>query len=150
VRDASADNRVLIPNGGKTAMTSRPLMTVTIAAAPAQKLGTVPHGIRSIVPVTGGEFEGPRLRGKVLPGGGDWLLLRPDGVLELDLRITLETDDHALIYMTFQGLRHGSYFRTLPRFETSSEAYAFLNRIVTVGVGEARPDGAVHRIDEIL
>ena len=131
-------------------MTSRPLMTVNIAAAPAQKLGTVPHGIRSIVPVTGGDFAGPRLRGKVLPGGGDWLLLRPDGVLELDLRITLETDDHALIYMTFQGLRHGDYFRTLPRFETSTESYAFLNRIVSVGVGEARPDGAVHQIDEIL
>ena len=149
-RDAYAENRVLIPNGGKTAMTSRPLMTVTIAAAPPQKLGTVPHGIRSIVPITGGDFEGPRLRGKVLPGGGDWLLLRPDGVLELDLSITLETDDHALIYMTFQGLRHGPYFRTLPRYETSSEAYAFLNRIICVGVGEARPDGAVHRIDEIL
>jgi len=148
--DAYAHDRILIPNEGKTAMTSRPLMTVRIAAAPPQKLGTVPHGIRSIVPVTGGDFEGPRLRGKVLPGGGDWLLLRPDGVLELDLRITLETDDHALIYMTFQGLRHDLYFRTLPRFETSSEAYAFLNRIITVGIGEARPEGAVHRIDEIL
>jgi hypothetical protein len=149
-RDAYADNRVLTRSEGQTAMTSRPLMTVNITAAPSQKLGTVPHGIRSIVPVTGGDFEGPRLRGKVLSGGGDWLLLRPDGVLELDLRITLETDDQALIYMTFQGLRHGSYFRTLPRFETSTEAYAFLNRIVSVGVGEARPDGAVHRIDEIL
>ncbi len=149
-QDAHADSRVPIPSEGKTAMTSRPLMTVKIAAAPPQKLGAVPHGIRSIVPVTGGDFEGPRLRGKVLPGGGDWLLLRPDGVLELDLRITLETDDHALIYMTFQGLRHDPYFRTLPRYETSSEAYAFLNRIICVGVGEARPDGAVHRIDEIL
>ena len=148
-QDAYA-HAVLIPNEGKTAMTSRPLMTVNIAAAPPQKLGTVPHGMRSIVPVTGGDFEGPRLRGKVLPGGDDWLLVRPDGVLELDLRITLETDDHALIYMTFQGLRHGDYFRTLPRFETSAEPYAFLNRIVSVGVGEARPDGAVHRIEEIL
>ena len=147
---AFAENRVLVPNERKTAMTSRPLMTVNIAAAPPQQLGTVPHGIRSIVPVTGGSFEGPRLRGKVLPGGGDWLLLRSDGVLELDLRITLETDDHALIYMTFQGLRHGDYFRTLPRFETSAETYAFLNRIVTVGVGETRPEGAVHRIEEIL
>ena len=165
---AYADDRVLVRSKRKTAMTSRPLMTVKIAAAPPQKLGTVPHGIRSIVPVTGGDFEGPRLRGKVLPGGGDWLLLRPDGVLELDLRITLETEDHALIYMTFQGLRHGPadaiaalgrgeivdparyYFRTLPRFETSTETYAFLNRIVAVGVGEARPDGAVHRIDEVL
>lgn len=134
----------------ETAMASRPLMTVRIVAAPAQQLGTVTHGVRSIVPVTGGDFEGPRVRGKVLPGGGDWLLLRSDDVLELDLRITLETDDHALIYMTFQGLRHGSYFRTLPRFETSSETYAFLNRIISVGVGEPRPDGAIHRIDEIL
>ena len=149
-------------------MTSRPLMTVKIIAAPPQKLGAVPHGVRSFVPVAGGDFEGPRLRGRILPGGGDWLLLRSDGVLELDLRITLETDDHALIYMTFQGLRHGPpdvitafsrgevvdparyYFRTVPRFETSAEAYAFLNRIVTIGVGETRPDGAVHRIDEIL
>ena len=149
-------------------MNSRPLMTVRIIAAPPQKIGAIPHGARSIVPVTGGDFEGPRLRGKVLPGGGDWLLLRSDGVLELDLRITLETDDHTLIHMSFQGLRHGPadaiaalgrgevvdpasyYFRTLPRFETSAEKYAFLNRIITVRVGEARPDGAVHSIEEIL
>ena len=149
-------------------MNSRPLMTVRIAAAPPQKLGAVPHGIRSIIPVTGGDFEGPRLRGKVLSGGGDWLLLRDDGVLELDLRVTLETDDHALIHMTFQGLRHGPpdviaalgrgevidpasyYFRTLPRFETSTERYTYLNRIITVGVGEVGSDGAIHNIDEIL
>jgi hypothetical protein len=149
-------------------ITSRHLMTVRIIAAPLHKFGAVPYGVRSFVPVAGGDFEGPRLRGKVLPGGGDWLLLRSDDVLELDLRITLETDDHALIYMSFQGLRHGPpeaftaigrgevvdparyYFRTVPRFETSSEAYGFLNRIVSIGVGEPRPDGAVHKIDEIL
>ena len=165
---AGAEGDPAAANGRQTTMNSRPLMTVRITAAPTQKLGPVPHGTRLIVPVTGGDFEGPRLRGKILPGGGDWLLLRADGVLELDLRITLETDDHALIYMTFQGLRHGPadaiaalgrgevvdparyYFRTVPRFETSAETYAFLNRIVTVGVGETRPDGAVHRIDEIL
>jgi hypothetical protein len=165
---AAVEDDPAAANGRQTAMNSRPLMTVRITAAPPQKLGSVPHGTRLIVPVTGGDFEGPRLRGKILPGGGDWLLLRADGVLELDLRITLETDDHALIYMTFQGLRHGPadaiaalgrgevvdparyYFRTVPRFETSAETYAFLNRIITIGVGETRPDGAVHRIDEIL
>ena len=149
-------------------MRLRPLMTVTLAVDAAQRLGSGPHGTRSIVPVTGGNFEGPRLRGKVLAGGADWLLLRSDDVLELDLRITLETDDQALIYMSFQGLRHGPpevfaaiargevvdptsyYFRTLPRFETSTERYEFLNRIVTVGVGETRPGAAVHRIDEVL
>jgi hypothetical protein len=168
VQTASADDRLPNANARETGMDSEPLMTVRIAASPPQKLGTVPHGIRSIVPVTGGDFDGPRLRGRILPGGGDWLLLRSDGVLELDLRITLETDDHALIYMTFQGLRHGPpdaiaalgrgeavdpasyYFRTVPRFETSTEKYAFLNRIIAVGVGETRPDGAVHRIDQIL
>src|SRR5256714_11095303 len=149
-------------------MTSRRLMTVQVVVPPPQKLGAVPHGTRVIAPITSGDFEGPRLRGRVLPGGGDWLLLRSDGVLELDLRITLETDDRALIYMTFQGLRHAPpevtsalsrgevvdparyYFRTVPRFETAAESYAFLNRIVTIGVGETRPDGAVQRIDEIL
>lgn len=212
-------------------MASRLLMTLQVVVPPPQKLGAVPHGTRVIASITGGTFEGPRLRGRVLPGGGDWTLLRSDGDLELDLRITLETDDGALIYMTsfglrhgppevlaalargesvdpskyyfrtairfetsvpqyaflnrliavssgdrrasgpiytFQGLRHGPpdaiaalgrgeavdpasyYFRTVPRFETSTEKYAFLNRIITVGVGETRPDGAVHRIDEIL
>jgi hypothetical protein len=165
---AAADSHLPIAHEGETALNARALMTVRIAAAPPQRLGTVPHGTRIIVPVTGGNFDGPLLRGRILPGGGDWLLLRSDGVLELDLRITLETDDHALIYMTFQGLRHGPpdviaalgrgeavdpanyYFRTLPRFETSTEKYAFLNRILAVGVGETLPDGAVHKIDEIL
>ena len=165
---AAGDRGASVATGKETAINSQPLMTVRITAAAPQKLGSVAHGIRSIVPVTGGDFEGPRLRGKVLSGGGDWLLLRSDGVLELDLRITLETDDDSLIYMRFQGLRHGPpdaiaalgrgevvdpatyYFRTLPSFETSAGKYAFLNRIITVGVGEARPDGAVHKIDEIL
>ena len=126
-----------------------------LAAAPPQKLGTGPHGIRSIVPVTGGDFEGPRLRGKVLPGGGDWLLLRSDGVLELDLRITLETDDGALIHMTFEGVRDdgppgGSYFRTVSRFETGDAKYSFLNRLLAVGSGQIRADGPLHVIEEIL
>jgi uncharacterized protein DUF3237 len=150
VHGTAPADRLPIAKGSRTALTSRPLMTVRIVAAPPQKLGPVPRGIRSIVPVMGGDFEGSRLRGKVLPGGADWLLLRGDDVLEFDLRITLETDDHALIYMRFHGLRHGHYFRTLPAFETSTDRYAFLNRIITVGVGEGRPDGAVHRIDEIL
>ena len=149
-------------------MTSRPLMTVNIAAAPPHKLGTVPHGIRSIVPVTGGDFDGPRLRGKVLPGGGDWTLLRSDGVLELDLRIALETDDGALISMTSFGLRHGPpdvlaalargesvdpskyYFRTAPRFETSAPQYAFLNQVIAIASGDRRPTGPIYTIDEIL
>src|SRR2546427_3949366 len=88
-------------------MDFRLLMTLQVAVAGAQKIGAVPHGTRLTAAIASGHFEGPRLRGKVLPGGGDWTLLRGDGVLELDLRLTLETDDGALIHMASFGLRHG-------------------------------------------
>src|SRR5881275_3795932 len=88
-------------------MTSRLLMVLQVFVAPPQRLGVVPHGTRVIAPITSGTFEGPRLRGKVLPGGADWTLLRPDGVLELDLQLTLETEDGALIRLSSFGLRHG-------------------------------------------
>ena len=149
-------------------MDSRLLMMLQVVVAPLQKLGAVPHGMRLIAPITGGTFEGPRLRGKVLPSGGDWTLSRSDAVLELDLRITLETDDGALINMSSFGLRHGPpeilaalargesvdpskyYFRTAPRFETSAPPYAFLNRLIAVASGDRRATGPIYTINEIL
>jgi hypothetical protein len=148
-------------------MESRLLMTLQVAVAGPQKIGAVPHGTRTTVPVTDGQFEGPRLRGRVL-GGGDWTLLRADGVLELDLRVTLSTDDGALIHLTSFGLRHGQpdvisalargervdpstyYFRTIPRFETAHAKYAFLNRLIAVASGDRRPEGPIYTIDEML
>ena len=149
-------------------MDSRLLMTLQVAVAGVQKIGAVPHGTRVTAPIANGKFEGPRLRGKVLPGGGDWTLLRADGVLELDLRLSLQTDDGALIHMTSFGLRHGPedviaalgrgeavdpsryYFRTAPRFETSAPQYQFLNRLVAISVGDRRPRGPIYSIFEIL
>ena len=149
-------------------MRTSPLMSLRLSTAPTQNVGAEPHGTRVTFPITGGSFEGDRLRGKVLPGGGDWTLLRADGVLELDLRITLETDDGALIHMTSFGLRHGPadvmaalargegvdpstyYFRTTPRFETGNPKYAFLNRLLAVSSGDRRPEGPIYTIDEIL
>jgi hypothetical protein len=149
-------------------MSSAFLMKLQVIVAPPQKIGAAPHGIRAIAPITGGTFEGPRLRGKVVPGGADWTLLRADGVLELDLRITLETDDGALINMTSFGYRHGPpdviaalgrgetvdpssyYFRTTPRFETGAPAYAFLNRLLAVASGDRRATGPIYTIDEIV
>ena len=149
-------------------MQSRLLMTLEVTIAGPQKIGAVPHGTRVTAPIASGHFEGPRLRGKVLPGGGDWTLLRGDGVLELDLRVTLETDDGALIHLASFGLRHGPpevlaalargetvdpatyYFRTTPRFETAHPAYAFLNRLVAVASGDRRADGPIYTIHEVL
>jgi hypothetical protein len=136
-------------------MRTRPLFALRLTTAPTQNIGTGPRGTRVTFPITGGSFEGERLRGKVLPGGDDWTVQRPDGVIELDLRITLETDDGALIHMTFEGIRDDQapgapYLRTLPRFEAGEGRYAFLNRLLAVGTGELRPDGPVHLIEEIL
>jgi len=119
----------------------------------ADDLGVTPAGHRRIVRVTGGTFTGPRLRGTVVPGGGDWVLARADGTRALDVRITLRTDDGHLIYAHYPGRFHGPpdvmqriargeaveaseyYFRTAPLFETASEKYAWLNGILAIGLG---------------
>ena len=136
-------------------MRSRPLMSLRLSTAPTQNIGTGPHGTRITIPITGGSFEGDRLRGKLLSCGVDWTVKRSDGVTELDLRITLETDDGALIHMTFEGIRddgapEAPYYRTVPRFETAEPKYSFLNRLLAVGTGEIRADGPVHVVEELL
>jgi len=148
---------------------TRLLMTMQVNVGTTQNIGTVPHGTRRTAPLGGGTFEGPRLHGTILPAGSaDWLLLRSDGVLELDLRCTLRTADGALISMRSFGLRHGPpeviaaigrgesvdpstyYFRTIPRFATAHPAYAFLNRLVAMASGDRRPEGPIYTIHEIL
>jgi hypothetical protein len=151
--DPTQDNAT--PADRRTGMRTRPLMTLRLETAPTQEVGAGPHGTRGTYPITGGSFEGDRLRGKVLPGGDDWTVKRPDGVVELDLRITLQTDDGALIHMTFEGIRDDAapgapYFRTLPRFETAEPKYSFLNRLLAVGTGTIGADGPVHLIEELL
>src|SRR6266481_744194 len=133
-------------------MNSRPLMLLRLETSATEKIGSTPRGALSIFPVTGGSFEGEHLRGKVLAGGGDWVTANSDTTFELDLRVTLETDDGALIHMTFTGVRDDArrYIRTLPRFETAAPPCASLKRLLAVGVGDIRPDGTVHVIEELL
>jgi len=137
-----------------------PVLKAHITLGPPQELGETPHGRRRIIPITGGEFTGARLSGRVLAGGADWQLVRRDGVAELEARYTLQTSDGALIYVSNNGYRHGPedvirrlaagetvdraayYMRTTPRFETADERYAWLNRMVFVATG-ARHASAV-------
>ncbi|WP_395619029.1 DUF3237 domain-containing protein, partial [Sphingorhabdus sp.] len=78
-------------------------MTLTVDFAGMVSIGQTPAGMRRIAPVTGGHFRGERLNGTVLPGGNDWVINRNDGVMVVDVRLTLQTDDGALIYLTYQG-----------------------------------------------
>jgi len=120
-------------------------------------VGDVAKGGRRIVPITGGEFAGPRIRGDVVPGGADWQVLRSDGVAELEARYTLRADDGVLIYVRNHALRHGPpdvlaamgagrmvdpgsyYFRGATFFETSAARYAWITRHIIVCTGGREP-----------
>src|SRR5258705_7044825 len=113
-------------------------------------LGDTPYGSRRIFRLNTGSFEGPKLKGMVLPGGGGWSLMRRDDVLEFETRLTLETDDKAQIYMSWKGLRHGPkevidrlnrgesvdpgayYFRGTPYLEPGSGKDTWMNRLCPI------------------
>ncbi len=78
-----------------------------VELGPVQTIGRVARGLRRIVPITGGTFEGPDLSGRILPFGADWQLIHDNGYMELDARYTLETDRGELIYVNNAGFRHG-------------------------------------------
>ena len=134
-------------------------------------IGAVPVGQRVIFPVgPGGTFEGPKMKGKVLPLGGDFALIGGNTCLNLDVRAALETDDGARIYMTYVGrvnvepvadrffddAKRGTikpeelYFRIAPTYETADERYEWLNRIVAVGVGQFTDTGVRYSVYQIL
>ena len=147
---------------------TRHLFTMRLRVAGMQAVGATPAGDRRIGLVEGGTFEGERLRGTVLPGGADWLMLRSDGVMTLDVRLVLQTDDGAMIGLTYRGLRHGPkdimervargepvapgsyYFRTVGSFETAAPRYEWLNRVWAIGTGERPPEGPVYDVFEVL
>ncbi len=131
-------------------------LRATIDMDNIHEIGDAGAGRRMIYPITGGRVEGPHICGDVLPFGADFAVQRTDGVAVLDVRALLRTDDGAEIYAFYPGHVHQqslgpfgdlpageNYFRTTPRFETSSEKYAWLNRIIAVGVGWGEPPNVV-------
>jgi len=126
-------------------------------------VGQVPRGQRRIVSILGGTFEGPNIKGKVVPGGADWQIIRADGFSELDTRYTLETEKGQLIYVQNAGMRHAApavmekllkgetvdpklvYFRTIPTFETAAPDLQWLTRALFIGTGERYPTEVVIR-----
>jgi hypothetical protein len=124
-----------------------------VTVDPALDLGDVAKGRRRIIPITGGEFSGPQMRGTVLPGGADWQIIRSDGVAELEARYTLRAADDALIAVRNLALRHGPadvmaalaagrpvepgtyYFRGATFFETSATQYLWLTNHIIICAG---------------
>ena len=147
-------------------MTPLPLNTeflfrmVLNAGAPHMSTGDL-----RVVPVTGGTFEGPGLKGSLVPGTtADWLRVEADGTSRMDVRLVMRTEAGQLFYMQYSGVRHGPadviaalgrgetvdpssyYFRIAVKFETADPALAWLNRVVAVGVGQRPPAGPTYDV----
>lgn len=131
-------------------------------------VGETPHGIRRIIPITGGTVEGPQLKGTIISGGADWQILRKDGVTEIEAHYQFKTSDNVLIYIKNFGLRvaspevaerlakgehvHGSeyYFRSFPKFEAPKGEYEWMNNCLFLCTGLRLPDRVVLRVWRIL
>ena len=140
---------------------------LSIKVAPPVDIGTIPQGLRRIVPLLSGEMTGPRLNGKLLPGGTDYQVWRSDGVTEIHARYVIETASGARIYVENSGLRRAPpdvmqrlfrgepidqasvYFRTVPRFETSDPELAWLMRSIFLCAAERYPDRVLVRFFEV-
>ena len=121
-------------------------------------IGETAEGLRRIIPITGGHIVGPRLNGEILAAGADYQLIRADGYSTLDARYTARLDNGALLYIVNVGVRYGApevmekitrgepvnpdevYFRTSPRFETSSADHQWLLRPLFIATGTRHPD----------
>lgn len=112
-----------------------------------------PQGTRGILEVTGGSFEGPRLRGTISPPGGDWFTVRANGVLKLDVRLVLITEDDANILLTYSGIAvptdRGMDIRIAPLFEAPEGPYAWLNDLQCVGFGHLVEGGVTYEVYEL-
>ncbi len=140
------------------------LFTLRLYVGPPVELGN-----RTVVAISHGHFSGKdpagnEWSGTVDPGGSDWIEKRADGALLFDVRLVLRTDDGAPIGMQYHGYRHGPqdvierlskglsverdqyYFAISPIFDTKAERYAWLNNVVTVGIGVRHPDGPEYSV----
>ena len=140
------------------------LFKMSLEVTEPDQIGQTHAGNRRVIVVSGGVFEGPRLKGRILPGGSDWIVVRRDGVLVQDVRIVLQTDDDHNILMSYRGMRHGPeavmervdngedpnpseyYFRTVPVFEAPDGEYAWLNKLMAFAVGRRLPTGVIYGV----
>jgi hypothetical protein len=135
---------------------------------PSLVVGETPEGLMRVVPITGGTFEGPRIRGTIVPGGADWQYVRTDGVAVLEARYLLRTDDDVLIEVCNRGLRHGPeevmrrlaagepvdpneyYFRAAPSLTAPAGKYDWLNKSLFLCTGARYPTGITLWVYQVL
>ena len=144
------------------------VFTITVEIADVTTAGDLGHGVRRIIPITGGEVRGEKVNGKVLPFGADFQIIRPNELIDLEAKYAFETDDGAVVYVENKGLRFGPlellqklkrgepvdpkliYFRTVPKFETGHENYRWLMEHIFVGSAARHADRVVIDVHMVL
>lgn len=145
-----------------------PLMRMHVRLKKPVPVGIGSKGNRIVADISGGTFDGDRLKGEVLPSGADWVVIDSDNVGRLDVRATLRTDDDVNIYVEYNGIIHfneatydslagrkeanfgDTYFVTQPRFETGVERYKWLNQIMVIAEGRALHDAVEYQMFEVV
>jgi hypothetical protein len=145
-----------------------PIFTIQAELAEILHFGPTPYGERRVIHILGGTVSGPKLNGRILPGGADWQIVRTDGASDVQARYTIETDTGGHILVNSEGLRHGSpeilarllrgeavdpseyYFRTVMRFETGEKSLDWLNRILAIARGAREAKAVRLEVYEVL
>lgn len=143
-----AQNDEAYPHGSRFVLEAR------VAIGMPQALGETSQGTRTIIPITGGSFEGPNIKGVVVPGGADWQLTRPDGLMSITARYTLQAEDGTLISVSNEGLVDRTegrlYVRTLPSFEAPLGPHDWLNKSIFLGTLSVGRGEVIIRVYEVL
>jgi Protein of unknown function (DUF3237) len=148
-------------------LATRYVFTITAHIGGVTSAGDIGHGVRRIIPITGGEVRGD-INGKVCPFGADFQIIRPNELIELEAKYAIETNDGAVIYVENKGLRFGPidlllqlkrgepvdprliYFRTVPKFETGAEKYRWLMESLFIGSAARHADRVVIDVHQVL
>jgi hypothetical protein len=144
------------------------VFTLTVQIGEVTTAGETGHGVRRIIPITGGTVEGEGINGKVCAFGADFQVIRPNELIELEAKYAFETDDGAVVYVENKGIRFGPvdllqklkrgepvdpkliYFRTVPKFETGSEQYRWLMENLFIGSAARHADRVVIDVHQVL
>ena len=144
------------------------VFTITANIGGVTSAGEIGHGVRRIIPITGGVVKGEGINGKVCAFGADFQIIRPNELIELEAKYAFQTDDGAVIFVENRGIRFGPvellqrlkrgepvdpkliYFRTVPRFETGHEKYRWLMQSLFIGSAARYADRVVVDVHQVL
>src|SRR3954471_1905111 len=150
------------------ALQTRFVFTITALIGEVTSAGDIGHGVRRVIPITGGEVRGADINGKVCAFGADFQIILPNELIELEARYAFETDDGAIVYVENRGIRFGPlellqrlkrgeavdpkliYFRTVPRFETGAEKYRWLMEHLFIGSAARHAGRVVINVHQVL